>query len=63
MGCILIMELGKKKKKLLSSILWRIRAQIKKMKKKMRSSPRNKNKKHISFNYDPLSYSLNFDSL
>lgn len=56
------MELGKKKKKLIRNILWRIRAEIKKMKKKMRS-PRHKNKKHISFNYDPLSYSLNFDSL
>lgn len=57
------MELGNKKKKLIKSIIWRIRAEIKKMKKKMRTSPRHKNKKHISFNYDPLSYSLNFDSL
>ncbi|RID76764.1 hypothetical protein BRARA_B03717 [Brassica rapa] len=52
MGC---MELGTKKKKLIRRILWRIRAKIKKMR-----SPRDKNK--TSFNYDPLSYSLNFDS-
>ena len=56
------MELGKKEKKLMRSILWRIRREIKKMKKKMKS-PRDKNKKQTSFNYDPLSYSLNFDSL
>lgn len=61
MDCILVMKLGKKKK-LLRSILWRIKAEIKKMKKKMRSQ-RNKNKRQTSFNYDPLSYSLNFDSL
>ncbi|KAF2552227.1 hypothetical protein F2Q68_00036836 [Brassica cretica] len=62
MGWIMVMELGKKEKKLMRSILWRIRREIKKMKKKMRS-PRDKNKKQTSFNYDPLSYSLNFDSL
>lgn len=62
MGCIMVMELGKKEKKLMRSILWRIRREIKKMKKKMKS-PRDKNKKQTSFNYDPLSYSLNFDSL
>ncbi|KAL0792317.1 hypothetical protein Bca101_063694 [Brassica carinata] len=54
MGC---MELGKKKKKLIRSIWWRIRAKVKKMR-----SPRDKNNKQTSFNYDPLSYSLNFDS-
>lgn len=59
----MVMELGNKKKKLIKSIIWRIRAEIKKMKKKMRTSTRHKHKKHISFNYDPLSYSLNFDSL
>jgi len=60
----MVMELGKKKKKLIKSILWRIKAEIKKMKKNMRSSPiHKKNKRHVSFNYDPLSYSLNFDSL
>lgn len=60
----MVMELGmKKKKKLIKSILWRIKAEIKKMKKKMRSPRHNKNKRQVSFNYDPLSYSLNFDSL
>ncbi|KAG7556221.1 hypothetical protein ISN44_As11g022790 [Arabidopsis suecica] len=63
MGCIMVMELGKKKKKLIKSILWRIKAEIKKMKKKMRSRRHKKNKRQVSFNYDPLSYSLNFDSL
>lgn len=58
----MVMELGKKKEKLMKSIIWRIRREIKKMKKKMRS-PRDNNKKQTSFNYDPLSYSLNFDSL
>lgn len=58
----MVMELGKKKEKLMKSIIWRIRREIKKMKKKMRS-PRDHNKKQTSFNYDPLSYSLNFDSL
>lgn len=60
----MVIELGKKKKKLIRNIIWRIRAEIKKMKKKKKMrSPRHKNKKHISFKYDPLSYSLNFDSL
>lgn len=48
------MEFERQKKKLIISMLCRIRAVIKKMK--------DKNKKLISFNYDPISYSLNFDS-
>ncbi|KAL0718265.1 hypothetical protein Bca4012_067587 [Brassica carinata] len=53
-GCIMVMEFERKMKKLIRGMLWRIiKAEIKKTK--------DKNKKHISFNYDPISYSLNFD--
>ncbi|KAL2931901.1 UDP-glycosyltransferase 72E2 [Bienertia sinuspersici] len=45
-------------KKQCRSLIWRIRAAVK---KSMKSNHHSKSKKQVRFHYDPSSYALNFD--
>ncbi|KAK1304750.1 hypothetical protein QJS10_CPB11g02337 [Acorus calamus] len=50
---VMLVEKGKRR---LRSLFWRVRAELKRQQK-----ARARSKKRFSFNYDPLSYALNFD--